>query len=119
MIDIEAINNTIEHLEQSEETTTSVCNKLANLYIVREYFNKPKEDIITLELSDILPSYLKYVELKRNYQLKQLDIDTVESAMVILCKEIYEFIQVLYSNTESSVERKEIRNLIEHLEDIV
>ena len=119
MIDIEAIENTIAHLEQSEETTTSVCNKLASLYIVREYFNKPKEDSITLELSDILPSYLKYVGIKKKYQLKELDLDSVENAMLVLCHEIYDFIYSLYCNTESSIERKAITSLIDQLDDFV
>ena len=119
MIDIEAINNTIEHLEQSDTTTTTICNKLASLYIVREYFTKPKQDTVEAELADILPSYQNYIDIKRRYQLKELDLDRVEDAMLVLCHEIYDFIHSLYCNTESSVERKAITSLIDQLDDFV
>lgn len=40
MIDLKEINEEIERLENYDHTTYQVCEKLATLYIVREYYDK-------------------------------------------------------------------------------
>lgn len=38
MLDIEEIEKEISRLENCQNTTHDICEKLANLYIVKEYF---------------------------------------------------------------------------------
>ncbi|MBO7535544.1 MAG: hypothetical protein J6T34_00100 [Bacilli bacterium] len=47
MIDIKEINEEIERLENCNCTTYQVCEKLATLYIVREYYSKADNVPIT------------------------------------------------------------------------
>lgn len=113
-MDIEAINNSISDLE-SGDTTVSACEKLAHLYIIREHItneNKAGLSRIRGEFSDILPSYIKYVETKKQYQQHKTSLEDVEYCMSTLCKDICEFIHILYNSTESSVERKCISSTI-------
>lgn len=50
MLDLETINNTIDELEKSDKMTFDICNKLASLYIIKDYItrkngnNKPHND---------------------------------------------------------------------------
>lgn len=125
MLDLEEINNTIEELEHSN-TTFANCEKLASLYIVRNYFKTTElpgyhvsesvyEKDTIKELNDILPQYNIYCETKRKYQLHQLTDEAVILAMKDVCKEILEFITTLYNHTEFEQERVEIENLISEL----
>ena len=118
MLNIEEINNTIEELENSD-TTFSNCNKLASLYIVREHYQKPLKSpgtSVEHELSDILPRYKLYCEIKRKYQLHEITQEGVIVAMQNVCKEIKEFMQTLYSSTDMPEERKLIIQLITDLQ---
>ena len=64
------------------------------------------KDRVTLEYNDILPSYSKYVECKRNYQLDKESIENVENAFKLLLNEIYEFLDIIYISTENKLERE-------------
>ena len=65
-----------------------------------------KYDRTTKELSDILPSYLQYINTKRKYQLREISDEAVYINMKALCREIKEFIQTLYSSTDTEKERE-------------
>lgn len=119
-MDINAIIDNIEELENASTTVDNV-KELASLYIVRknykngnlpEYHNKS-----TKELEDILPQYSKYIEIKRQYQLGNVSEQAVRKAIRRVCKEIFEFINTLYSCTDMKDERDCIRNLISTLSD--
>ena len=113
-MDIEAINNSIEDLENGETTVTN-CERLAHLYIIRDHIqieNRAGLTSLRREFSDILPSYCTYLEAKRAYQQHKTGIEEVEYCMTVLCQEISEFLHILYNNTESSVERKCISSSI-------
>lgn len=119
MLSIDEINNTIEELE-SGTTTFSTCEKLANLYIVRDHYmqaiEKAVEDDssqqVIKEYSDILPSYSTYVMAKKRYDLGEIKEDSVLKAMHYITKEIIEFIEVLYSSTTMPEERSCLFNMI-------
>lgn len=52
------------------------------------------------------------------YQLNELPKQTVVYAMKDVCKELNEFVHILYSNTDMQEEREEIKNLIANLADM-
>ena len=105
-MNLELIDKTIEDLESSD-TTFSNCSDLASLYIVRNYY-KPISRLTAVEdeLNDISPSYKRYCDIKRAYQLGDSSQDLVVSAMKNVCREISEFITTLYSTTDTKEERK-------------
>lgn len=110
MIDLEEVNNTITEL-QNGQTTFDSCQKLASLFIVRNYL--AGNDNVLSEYHDILPSYSKYVECKRNYQLNLDSLEHVENAFKTLLQEIYEFLDILYISSENTQERASIMSVIE------
>lgn len=112
-----AINNAIEAL-QTQETTVNSVQELAALYIVKDHLEnaeKTANSAVENELHDILPAYRKYCDIKRKFQLGESVEKAVESSISMLCKEIDEFIHKLYSNTDTSIERRHIKNLISDL----
>ena len=111
-MDIKMIKEAIIDLENGETTIENVA-ELANLYIIAEKYSQ--SDAIQSELSDILPAYSKYVGVKRKYQMQEVSEGAVIKAMTILCNEIYDFIDMLYSCTHMNKERTCIKNLIEKL----
>ena len=111
MLDLSEINSAIEELENTI-TTYDTCIKLSALYNVK---NHMLTDTVEQELDDILPQYKKYCNIKRKYQLNELSKDNIIYAMENVCKEIEEFIQVLYSNTDTNEERNLIKKMIEKL----
>lgn len=117
-MNLEEINNTIEALENSS-TTFGNCEKLASLYICREHLTKappPETNIqVEQEYSDILPQYRQYCSVKRRYQLHEISDEPVISSMMRVCTEIKEFIQILYSNTDTENERIQIHNMLSEL----
>ena len=118
MLDLQEINDTIESLEESN-TTFDVCNKLASLYIVREYMHKNTYiNNVETELKDILPKYREYCNIRRKYQLGEVEEIVVQNAMQYVCKEIKEFIQTLYTATYNDTERQLIKNLISELKEV-
>lgn len=117
MLDLQEINNTIESLEESN-TTFDVCNKLASLYIVREYMQKSAHNNVETELKDILPRYREYCDIRRRYQLGEVGEIAVQNAMQYVCREIKEFLQTLYTSTYNDSERTLLRNLITELKEV-
>ena len=107
MIDINEINNTIEELE-NQRLTFDICGKLADLYTIKKYY-EPESDITIKEYNDILPSYNKFCEIKRRYQLSEISEDAVYKQLELLCIEVSEFIHTLYNNTDSQKERDMIK----------
>lgn len=116
MLDIQEIKNTIKQLE-NEPTTFATCQKLANLYTVLDHIeeSKPKVDKVVNEYSDILPSYNSYCATKRKYELNEMTEDALQLSMKTLCQEIGEFLQVIYSNTETEFERNEFKSMMKSL----
>ena len=100
MIDIEEITNAIEELE-SKDLTYDICQKLANLYTIRHYY---ENDVVTKEYNDILPSYQKFCEVKKMYQLSEVSENSVYKQLKLLCNEISEFLRTLYNNTDTQYE---------------
>ena len=119
MLSIEEVENTIIELENGN-TTFDSCIKLASLYVVRDHY-KPNfaetqtEKLVKSELHDILPSYVNYCDVKRNYQLGNLSKEAVVTSMKSVGKEIYEFLQTLYSSTDTAEEREILVNSIKSL----
>lgn len=114
---IQNLNALIEELEQSESSLSNIRN-LSSLYIVRkEMIENINYDKVQTELDDILPSYIDYVLTKKKFQLNELTEQAVFISMNTLCKEIREFIQSLYSNTDTPKEREILKNLINQLKE--
>ena len=116
-MDINTINNLIKDTENSETTLSNIRN-LSALYNVRNILLNNKEETKTeteTELKDILPSYLGYINIKRKYQLHKTTNDNVIIAMKALCTEIKEFIQTLYSSTDTPQERDIIKEMIKEM----
>ena len=114
---LQNLNDLIEELEQAESSLSNIRN-LSSLYIVRkEMIENIKYDKVQTELNDILPSYIDYVITKKKFQLNELTEQAVFISMNTLCKEIREFIQSLYSNTDTPKEREILKNLITQLKE--
>lgn len=109
-MDIYAINEAIESLEQGETTLENVSD-LANLYIVRNSLQTPVET----ELRDILPAYADYIHIKKQYQMHELSEGAVIKSLKYVCVEIREFLDTLYSCTDMGKERKCIKDMINTL----
>lgn len=117
-MDLSVINEAIDELENSETSLSNVRN-LSALYTVKEHLIGSKHyGSVVKELNDILPSYLNYIDVKRKYQLKEITETNVLLQLGNVCHEIKEFIQTLYSGTDSPEERKIINDLIEQLKEI-
>ena len=113
-MDIIAINQAIEDLE-NDDTTPENVSELAALYICRDNLENRKEltvDIVESELEDILPYYLKYRTTKRKYQLNQATDGEVLQGIKDVCRELKEFIDTLYSSTDMHRERLTIKRTI-------
>jgi hypothetical protein len=109
-MDMLEIENTIEELENGP-TTFDNAIKLSALYSVRDNLNSDTEK----ELEDILPQFRMYVAVKKGYQLKELTADDLRFAMRSMCRDIEEFIETLYNNTELQEERDTIHNMLQSL----
>ena len=115
-MNIDAINNLIDELEQGDTSLSNVRN-LSALYNVKNHIlGTSNYDTTTKELSDILPSYLQYINVKRRYQLREVTEDAVYINMKQLCKEIKEFIQTLYSCTDTPKERELIKQTVKEMQ---
>lgn len=119
-MNIEDVDSTIAKLEE-DDTTFENCEKLASLYIVREYYlrslNEPGNEVED-EIKDILPQYKKYVELKKKYQLSEISEKPIENSIKLVCKEIEELIRVLYRCTDMPIEREYIKKMLNNLADL-
>lgn len=116
-MDINIINALIDDLENSEISLSNVRN-LSALYNVKTHvLGSNKFDQTAKELNDILPSYLNYIDTKRKYQLKEITELNVLLQLGNVCKEIKDFIQTLYTGTDTPEERKIINDLITQLKE--
>lgn len=118
MLDIHEIEDEIKKIENGD-TTFANCEKLAILYTVREHMKGDKAsaapDIandVTQELSDILPRYRTYCEVKKRYQLHEINEQPVIYAMGEVCREIMEFVKTLYASTDMEEERDKLRQTV-------
>ena len=123
-MNLQEINELIEELE-SVDTTSINCVNLASLYIIRDNLKQgylklaePQSAIVEKELSDILPQYKEYVDIKTKYQLGEVGEAIVIKRLRGVCKELEEFIRILYSSTDLPEERKWIENTIKNLQSI-
>lgn len=117
-MDISVINNLINDFENSD-TSLSTIRNLSALYNVKTHLLQSNQDLAnktTKELSDILPSYIQYINAKRRYQLHEITDETVYINMKELCKEIKEFIQALYSGTDTEKERELLKQMIKEIQ---
>ena len=103
MISIDELNEEITIVENEPATHTSM-QKLANLYTVRDHMLSDNK--VVAEYKDILPSYSVYCNNKKKYQLGEITETPVIQSMSNLGKEIKEFLQAIYSSTESDLERQ-------------
>ena len=114
-MDISMINDLIEELENGDTSLSNIRN-LSALYNVKAHLlGSNNYNHTTKELSDILPSYLQYIDIKRKYQLHEISEDAVYINMKELCKEIKEFIQSLYSGTDTPRERELLNQMIREI----
>ena len=67
------------------------------------------------ELYDIIPEYERYKRIKRKYQLHEISDDAVINSIKMVCKELEEFIQLLYFSTDMLKERIQIESIISSL----
>ena len=110
-MDIDNINIAIQELEQSETTYKNI-QELAFLYIVRDNYTK---DNVEKEINDIIPAYRQYCKDKREYQLGRLTESYVLYSLDNVCKEIYEFIDMIYTYVNIPEERNKLHKLITEL----
>ena len=124
-MNIEEINNTVIELENGP-TSFASCQKLASLYIIQDRYNKtdteiknveeePKPDKVKQELSDILPQYQRYREIKRKFQLGEVTENAVLNSVDAVCREIKEFLRTLYGSTDMQEERDAIIKMVQSL----
>lgn len=97
------INSMIEEFENSEASLSNIRN-LSSLYNVRKHLKK-SADTTEKELSDILPSYLSYIDAKRKYQRNETTAEFVFVEMQYLAREIKEFLLSLYKCTDTKREK--------------
>ena len=115
-MNLEIINEMIDELEQSEPSLSNVRN-LSALYNVRaNLLGTNRFDKTSKELSDILPSYLQYIDTKRKYQLHEVSEELLYNNMKELCREIKEFVQMLYSGTDTQTERDILQRTIKEIQ---
>lgn len=123
MLSLDEIDGMITELENTLQSFTDL-QRLADLYIIKDVQKSRSNSIVdtsnaTLqELNDILPQFKNYCMIKKRYQLNELPKQTVVYAMKDVCKELNEFVHILYSNTDMQEEREEIKKLIANLADL-
>ena len=116
MLEISIINDLIEELENGD-TSLSTIRNLSALYNVKSHLlGSNKFDRTAKELNDILPSYIQYVAVKRKYQMKEITETKVLLQLGNVCQEIKEFIQTLYSGTDTQEERNIIKKMIKEIQ---
>lgn len=114
-MNINAINDLIDELENADTSLSNIRN-LSALYNVKTHILGTNQyDSTTKELSDVLPSYLQYINVKRRYQLHEITEDSLYASMKELCKEIKEFIHALYSGTDTPKERELLEQIIKEM----
>lgn len=123
MISVKEVCDTIDALENGV-INLQTCSKLATLYLVRDELNKREFGANTSlrgvikEEGDILPEYLKYVDLKYKYQMGEINSEVVKNQMRNVCKEIKEFVQTLYRCSDMVEEREQLVTMLQELQKI-
>lgn len=115
------VNEAINELQESSLTLSNARN-LSALLNVREYLQnaiQSKPDSLEAELNDILPQYKNYCEVKRQYQMHKLSDDDIVIAMRKVCKEVKEFLLILYQNTDTKIERTMIKNMVSDVQEAI
>lgn len=108
------VNDAIKELQESSLTLSNARN-LSALINVRDYLQNSvqrKPDGLEQELNDILPQYKEYCAVKRQYQLGRATEDLMIASMRLVCKEVKEFLLILYQNTDTKIERNMIRRML-------
>jgi len=116
-MDLVAIEEAIEALE-NDVTTVDNVSELASLYICRENMKaglKTMIDGVKQEYDDILPYYIKYRDTKRRYQTNEAIDSEVIQGIKDVCRELREFIDMLYQHTDMNKERLCIKEMIKIL----
>ncbi len=111
MINLAEIDTAIAELE-NQELTFDLCQKLSCLYIIKDHY---KSNEVIKEYNDILPSYQKFCEVKRKYQLSEVSETSMYKQLELLCSEISEFLQTLYHNTDTQHEHDIIENMLKSI----
>lgn len=109
-MNLQELNENITMLEK-EPMTFSNCQKLASLYLCRAHMSPEQTDVVRKELKEILPQYSNYIETRKAYQMHRVGKEEVIKVLGYLCQEISEFLQALYSASESKEEQELIKNL--------
>ena len=73
-------------------------------------------DTIRKELDDILPAYNKYLNNKLKFQTGETDSESMVLGFKFVCKELEDFICMLYSGTDTYKERRELQNSLKHIQ---
>lgn len=112
-MDLNDINATIKYYEK-QGTNLENCRILADLYTCKTYMenNYSNDD---KELNDILPMYHEYCNVKREYQLGNVNKEKVIDSMHKVCQELNEFILVLYSCSDMQDERDLLDKMLNKL----
>lgn len=113
------VNDAIKELQESSLTLSNARN-LSALINVRDYLQNVTQsvpDSLERELNDILPQYKEYCAVKRQYQLGRATDDLVVASMRLVCKEVREFLLILYQNTDTQIERNMIKRMLKETEE--
>lgn len=109
------IEEAIEALK-SEELTAESAYKLAALYIIRDNISTNNHSYSQEgDETSLLPYYSKYSNAKRRYQLNLTTESEVLCTIKFACKELSDFIDTIYSNTDMNKERICIKSTIRAL----
>ena len=98
------VSKKIKELEE-QKLSVDNCIKLSALYNILSQHTETTNDTIVNELNDILPEYSKYKITKIKYQSGEISKEEVQTEMKKLCKELYEFLEVLYTCSDMKEER--------------
>ena len=117
-MELNKLNEMIDELETSEPSFSNIRN-LSSLYIVKSHLLGDTNylNATVKELNDILPSYLQYLDTKRRYQLHEINEDSIAIQLNQVCKELNDFLHLLYSSTDTTNERAVLNNFIENLKE--
>ena len=110
---------------ENEEMTFTGCQKLASLYICQEHAKAGLKTMIDgsnegirKELCDIFPQYERYIEVKRDFQMHKTGKEELIRVLTYLCKELEEFVDALYTSSQTQEEQGVLDNLIKNLKNL-
>lgn len=73
---------------------------------------------IVKEYKDILPRYEYYKNAKIRYQTGEITEQALVVSVNDMCREIYEFCEILYTNADTESEKRQYLSLFQSLADI-